>query len=70
MFLFERCKSQKKRKGIRTVVPLSRLRTPEESDDSQVKEAECWADSYDGVQFYSCSAGESLAQSQVILRKC
>ena len=60
----------KKHKGIRTVVPLYRLRTPEDSDGSQVKEAECWADSYDGVQFYSCSAGESLAQSQVILRKC
>ena len=49
---------------------ISQPRTPEDSDDSQVKEAECWADSYDGVQFYSCSAGESLAQSQVILRKC
>ena len=49
---------------------ISQPRTPEDSDDSQVKEAECWADSYDGVQFYSCSAGETLAQSQVILRKC
>ena len=50
---------------------ISQPRTPEDSGDSQVKEAECWADSYDGVQFHSCSAGESLAQSQVILiRKC